>query len=145
MTTAILGLHTVCTLFMAGVIWFVQLVHYPLFDLVGRSDFANYEQEHARRTTWVVAPAMGLEALSAIALVVLAGGGIARPLSVAGASLIGVIWASTAFAQVPCHKRLSMGYDDRIAHRLTVTNWIRTIAWSARAGIALALPAVVET
>jgi hypothetical protein len=130
---------------MTGVIWFVQLVHYPLFGLVGRSDFENYEQEHARRTTWVVAPAMCLEALSAIALIFLAEGESARLLSLAGVSLIGVIWISTAFVQVPCHRRLSKGYDDRTAHRLAATNWIRTVAWSARAGVALALPAVMQT
>lgn len=88
---------------------------------------------------------MCLEALSATALLFLAEGGSARPLVATGAILIAVIWGSTAFVQVPCHRRLSEGNDDRIAHRLTVTNWIRTVAWSARAGIALALPATLQT
>ena len=32
----LLQLHALATIFMAGVIWFVQVVHYPLFRAVGR-------------------------------------------------------------------------------------------------------------
>ncbi len=32
----LLILHAGATLYMAGVIWFVQIVHYPLFSRVGQ-------------------------------------------------------------------------------------------------------------
>ena len=38
------------SLFMTGVIWFVQIVHYPLFANVSRSAFAEYERRHANLT-----------------------------------------------------------------------------------------------
>lgn len=57
---------------------------------------------------------------------------------VAGALLVGVLWASTAFVQVPLHTALSAGPFDAEAHaRLVATNWIRTAAWSVRAGLVL--------
>ena len=58
----ILWLHAVATLFMVGLIWFVQVVHYPLMALVGEHGFASYAQRHQSLTSLVVAPAMLLEA-----------------------------------------------------------------------------------
>ncbi|MCG8583206.1 MAG: hypothetical protein MI757_00650, partial [Pirellulales bacterium] len=67
MPELILLLQLVSTLTMVGVIWFVQIVHYPLFGLVGTSDFGRYEQVHQNRTTRVVAPLMLIEAVTAVA------------------------------------------------------------------------------
>ena len=39
-------LHLASTLFMVGVIWFVQVVHYPLFAKIGTMEFPGYEQTH---------------------------------------------------------------------------------------------------
>ncbi len=33
---AVLYLHAAATIFMTGLIWFVQVVHYPLFSEVAR-------------------------------------------------------------------------------------------------------------
>jgi hypothetical protein len=40
---------------------------------------------------------------------------------------------------VPAHRRLSEGYDDEIVRRLVRTNWVRTIGWSSRVVVALAM------
>ncbi len=50
------------TLFMVGVIRFVQVVHYPLFSRVGGEGFALYSEAHSRLTTHVVGPPMLVEA-----------------------------------------------------------------------------------
>ena len=55
---AVLLAHFAATLFMTGVIWFVQVVHYPLFDRVQGDRFSVYAASHGRLTTWVVAPPM---------------------------------------------------------------------------------------
>lgn len=70
----LLALHALATMMMAGLIWFVQLVHYPLFPFVGASDFVRYEREHTRQVTWIVAPLMGLETVAAVALALLVDG-----------------------------------------------------------------------
>ena len=54
-------LHLIPTTFMAGVIWFVQVVHYPLFRAVGERAFRSYEERHTVLTTWVVLPPMVAE------------------------------------------------------------------------------------
>ena len=63
--SAALLAHVAATAAMTGLIWFVQLVHYPLFARVGVADFTAYEREHVRRTGLLVAPLMLLEALTA--------------------------------------------------------------------------------
>ena len=59
MLVAILLLTNLATtLFMTGLIWFVQIVHYAMFVDVGENFFTAYHQKHMARTTWIVAPIM---------------------------------------------------------------------------------------
>jgi hypothetical protein len=135
----ILMTHAGATLFLAGLIWFVQIVHYPLFARVGAEAFVGYEREHQARTSLVVGPMMLLEAVTAATILVRAEGGETFALAVIGALLLVGVWISTAFVQVPLHRTLQEGFDARAARLLVRTNWLRTAAWSARSGIALAL------
>jgi hypothetical protein len=117
---------------MLGVIWFVQVVHYPLFATTAREGFRAYEERHTFLTTWVVAPAMLVEAGTALGLFWFPPLGVSTWQLAIGLALLAVIWLSTALVQVPCHKRLSQGFDAATHRRLVGTNWIRTVAWSLR-------------
>ena len=130
--------HAVPTLLMTGVIWIIQVVHYPLYRRVGAEGFADYEREHCARISFVVLPLMLLELLCAAALVV-SPPPVSGPLPWAGLALLAVVWGSTFLLQVPCHRALERGFDARAASRLVATNWIRTVAWSLRSCVALAL------
>jgi hypothetical protein len=134
-------LHLVATLFMTGLIWFVQVVHYPLFGRVGQQGFPAYEAEHAKRTGWVVGPIMCLEALTAVLLAVAPPDGVGRHVPVAGLLLLAVIWLSTFFLQVPQHRILARGYDAHAHRKLVLTNWIRTAAWTMRSVLVLCMVA----
>lgn len=131
--------HAAATSFMTGLIWFVQVVHYPLFAGVGEDGYRRYQSSHMRRTTAVVGPVMLAEAAGAVLVLALDLGQMARYLAIAGACLLGVVWASTFLVQVPLHERLGRGFDRRTAAALVATNWIRTIAWTLRSIIAVAL------
>jgi sterol desaturase/sphingolipid hydroxylase (fatty acid hydroxylase superfamily) len=133
--TVVLVAQAVATLALVGLVWFVQVVHYPLFARVPRDAFPAYEREHARRTTRVVAPLMGVEGVCAGVLVAAEPGA----LTVLGALLVAGIWASTIFVQVPCHRVLEQGWDEAAHRRLVRTNWLRTAMWSARGAVAVAL------
>jgi hypothetical protein len=138
-SSLILSLHCASTLALLGLIWFVQVVHYPLFASVGRESFVEYERLHQVRTTWVVAPLMAIEALSASLILFSDQTSVDRTLAGFGWILVLLIWLSTAFLQVPLHRRLAAGYDSQIADRLVKSNWVRTIAWTLRSFIALLL------
>lgn len=120
------------TLYMTGLIWFVQIVHYPLFGQVGRAGFSAYEIAHSNLTTFVVAPPMLAEAILAGLLLWQRPGQIRFSEAVVGVLLLAVIWFSTWFLQVPKHNLLSSGFDTQAHQFLVTSNWLRTFAWSAR-------------
>ena len=135
MPDTILLVHAAATWFMVGLIWFVQIVHYPLFAGVGEQGWSAYGRRHQMLTTTVVGPVMLVELVSAAWLLVLEPG----PLEIAGGVLLALVWASTFFVQVPLHRRLERGHDRRVIATLVTTNWARTILWSARGVVALIL------
>ena len=119
MVDVLLLTHAAATLFLVGLIWFVQIVHYPLMARVPVSECAAYEHEHQNRTTGVVAPTMLIEALTAVMLLVDVPPGSGRILPAIGITLLAVIWLSTFLVQVPLHARLGTGFD-AVAHRRLV-------------------------
>lgn len=128
----ILLVHVVTTWYMIGLIWFVQVVHYPLLAAVGREQFTDYERRHVASTTWVVGPPMLLELFTAVFLLWVRPASIELWLVWVGLIALLLIWASTFFLQVPCHDKLSRSFDESAHRQLVRTNWLRTIAWSIR-------------
>ena len=124
---------------MTGLIWFVQIVHYPLFDRVGVAGFARYERDHSQLTTLVVGPLMLAEAFTAMWLVARPPAGVPPLWTIVGAVLLGVVWAATCFLSVPQHRALAGGFDARAYQRLVSTAWVRTVAWSLRGLLVLAM------
>ncbi|MBM4069717.1 MAG: hypothetical protein FJ271_12305 [Planctomycetes bacterium] len=124
--------NVVSTLVLVGVIWFVQIVHYPQFARVGRDGFAGYEAAHVRLTTWVVAPPMLIEALTSGVLAWQPPSPGLTLVCRGGLLLVIVIWLSTAILQVPQHNVLARSFDADAHRRLVASNWIRTICWSLR-------------
>jgi hypothetical protein len=135
----LLLIHAAATLALVGLIWFVQVVHYPLFDLASERRFDRFVAEHKRRTSWVVVPLMLTELGTALALLAAPPLGMGRELLWLGALLLALIWLSTALLQVPLHRRLSGGRDESAIRRLVASNLLRTVAWSGRGWLALAL------
>lgn len=139
----VVAVHLVSTLMMAGLIVFVQVVHYPLGGRVGSAAFPAYQADHVRRTSWVVVPLMVPELASALWLLAAPPAPGLRPVLLVGLGLLAVIWTSTALLQAPAHGRLRHGFDPAVHRRLVRTNWIRTAAWLLRVPVALlvAVPA----
>src|SRR5210317_2033416 len=96
--------HCATTLYMMGVIWFVQVVHYPLFRNIGVVEFSSYAQRHTALTTWVVAPPMLVELATALLLIWLRPLGVSTVQVWTGLGLLAVIWGFTFLVQVPCHE-----------------------------------------
>ena len=128
-------LHAATTLAMTGLIWFVQVVHYPMFSRVGESQFTAYEVIHQRRTGWVVGPLMLLEIITAVAMIWIRPPQVSLPLVAVGLVLLVLIWLTTAFLSVPAHRQLESGFQSAAHRRLVSTNWIRTVAWTLRSGL----------
>lgn len=139
---SLLAVHLAATAAMVGLIWFVQVVHYPLFARVGADGFDRYALDHQRLTSFVVGPLMLVEGVAALVLALVPPAGLGRALPVTGLALLAVIHASTVGLQVPMHRSLGAGYDDDATRSLVRTNWVRTIGWTARGGVAVAMVVV---
>lgn len=120
------------TLYMTGLIWFVQLVHYPMFANVPAEVFVEYERVHQARTTWAVGPAMLLELGTAIALLWVRPPGVPLWVAWVGLALLLLVDGSTAVFFGPQHGRLSAGFDAQLHRQLVDWNWLRTAGWTAR-------------
>jgi hypothetical protein len=131
--------HAASTLVLVGIIWTVQIVHYPLMALVGTQRFVAYESAHAPRMAAVVMLPWTLQGATTAGLL------IARPSALPWWLVLGAAIAAavpvlvTVTASVPAHARLGLGFDASVHRRLVRTNWIRTAAWTAHAPIALAM------
>lgn len=125
-------IHIFATLFMTGLIWFVQVVHYKLFNMIGEDQFAKYEKLHMYLTTLVVAPAMLTEVISVMFLFYRAPFDILNEYFVISVVLLFIIWIATAVFQIPQHDILLKGFDEKAYRRLVRGNWVRTIAWTGR-------------
>ncbi|MDQ4122774.1 MAG: hypothetical protein M3209_15155 [Acidobacteriota bacterium] len=125
------------TLSLTGIIWLVQIVHYPLFGFVGDEKYRYFHAAHMNLIAYIVAPLMIIEAISAALLVFYPLMNADFRLLLIGIGLILVIWLSTFFVQVPLHEKFAGGFDADAHLSLVNTNWIRTIAWTLRTALVL--------
>ena len=137
MTAWLISIHIFTTLAMTGVIWFVQIVHYPLFQKVGSNNFVSYETAHTRLTGQIVMPLMLGELITGFVLPIYINQTELSYLLYAGLGLIAINWLVTFLLFVPMHRSLSRQYSLEISRRLVSLNWLRTIIWSLRSTIVL--------
>jgi len=126
---------TVC--FMTGVIWIIQLIHYPSFRDIAPERFAQFHQFHSSQITWVVGPVMMVQLLTAVGLVNFRPPSVSAPMSGFFLGLSAAVFFVTAFISVPAHQELSLGFKEGAHQTLVLTNWIRTALWSCHSLLCL--------
>ncbi len=121
------------TAMMAGLSWFISVVHYPLFARVGGEAFPAYHAAHTSRTGFVVVAPMVAELGGSLLLVVDRPSGVSAAAAVAGLGLAAAAWLVTFAFSVPDHGRLSAGFEPATGRRLVLGHHVRTALWSAHA------------
>ena len=139
METTFLLANLAATLVMVGVIWFVQVVHYPLLAVVPPESASTVALDHQRRTGWVVALPMAVEGVSTLALLWRVPEPVPSWMPWLGAVLLAVALGCTVLLSVPRHARMAENPDARVGRELVLTNWPRTVAWSARGVLCLVM------
>lgn len=124
-------LHFAAALYMTGVIWVVQILHYPMMGRLGAA-FEDCQSFHLSKTGWIVGPPMLVEGITGVLLLWRFP---RHPLLWTAFALLVAIWWSTAYVQVPRHNRLKCGWDAETHTALVRTNWVRTWAWTGRAAL----------
>ena len=118
---------------MFGVIWIVQLVHYPMLVGLNQIEFNSWHEFHARRISFIVAPLMVFELGASLAAVYFQGAGDRFNANLILAALTVGVWASTFLLSVPLHDQLAKsGYNLKVLSKLVQTNWIRTVLYTCK-------------
>ena len=136
MEDAVLVLNVLASWTMVVVIWFVQVVHYPLLSLVPVESASAVAVEHQRRTGWVVMLPMTIEGVTTLLLLAMVPAGVAWFVPWLAGIPIAVALGATVLLSVPRHARMASNPDPTVGRELVTTNWVRTIAWSLRGLVA---------
>ena len=124
-------IHAAAVWFCVGLVWVVQVLVYPGFVGIDRARWAAWHDRHTRLMAWTVSGPWAAQGVTCAVLLVWRPDGVpfwaAVLAGVCGAATVAV----TVLVSVPCHRRLSDGYDDAVLARLVRTNWYRVVAWTA--------------
>jgi hypothetical protein len=122
-------LNVISAFLLTGVIWTIQIVHYPSFHYIDKLSFTNFHHFHERRISIIVMPLMLIELSTSTVLYINNMSSIVFALNLL---IVVLIWCSTFFIQVPIHSILYQKKDKKLIEKLVNTNWIRTFLWSMR-------------
>lgn len=129
--TFLLLIQFALTWIMVGILWFAQVIHYPLYLKI-REGFIEYERSHIRRAAALISPLMILEAITAVWLVSVSPEGNFLRLAASNVITLGVIWLTTFLFQITQHQKLTVRFSKRILASLLASNWIRTCLWTIK-------------
>ena len=121
-------IHFLSTSLMVGIIWVIQLLHYPAFNFIKESDYVEFQHFHMQRISFIVVPVMILELFSASMLVYY----VRSNLLILCLIILLFIWLITFVFFTKLHQSLLDGYDKKIIDKLVKINWSRTVLWSLR-------------
>ncbi len=121
----------IITSILIGLIWTIQVVHYPSFLYVGTNDYNAFHTFHMGAISLIAAPLMIFEVLFAflsLKLKIYKG-----PKTTFSVFLILIlIWLTTFFVTVPIHNQLLVTKNEQLIHKLVLMNWIRTFLWTLK-------------
>ena len=120
--------HFLSTSLMVGIIWVIQLLHYPTFHFIKESDYVEFQHFHMQRISFIVVPVMIIELISGFMLVYY----FRSNLLILCLIILLVIWLITFVFFTKLHQSLLGGYDKIIVNKLVQINWSRTVLWSLR-------------
>jgi len=131
-------LHLLATGFMVGLIWTIHAVHYPLFAFVPEP-YEPFQSEHMSRIAKLLIVPWGIEVFTALGLFLTAKTDAQRTWSLVGGVLVVAIVAVTGLLAAPAHRRLLQCFDPEEHRHLMRVDLLRTLLWTARGGVAIAI------
>jgi hypothetical protein len=133
----IIELQKFSTWALFGLIWTVQLVHYPGFHFVKETEALRFHEFHSSRITIVVLPLMVLELACAV-LLLKQRFGTQDLWCWINLGTVLAVWVATFSVSVPIHNKLGVdasSWTTAVIKTLVDTNWIRTVLWTVRAAL----------
>ena len=126
----ILLVHLTFTSIMTGVIWVIQIVHYPSFHFIEKELYTAFQKFHMNKISIIVIPIMLAELITGMMLFL--DKSYKSPLLIISVIILVLIWLTTGVFFTKAHNELITGYQQAVVNQLVVMNWIRTSLWTLR-------------
>ena len=121
-------IHLISTAIIVGIIWVIQVVHYPSFYFIERDEYVSFQKFHMDKISYIVVPVMLIESISGFILIY----NELNTVLLISMILLFFIWVLTGIFFVPIHQKLTSGYQEELVEKLVKINWVRTIFWTIR-------------
>jgi len=129
----ILIINLAAAAILAGLNWYLQIVHYPLFTYIDKKNFVEYYVYHLKKNVFIVFIPMLVEGAFAILFAFDYHGIIPPMIPVLGLCLSTSMWLITFSHIAPLQDKLSVeGKDNETIQKLIQMNWVRTIGWTVK-------------
>jgi len=132
METIFLLFNLISTLLIAGILWFVQLVHYPLFNEIPAKNMVNYGYYHMQKISGIINLLFIVDFITIVFLLLLVNSDLSATLMVINISIFLFIVFLTRITFLPIHQQLSKNPNSTLIAKLINLNWIRTLVWSLK-------------
>ena len=122
--------HLIFTSIMTGVIWVIQIVHYPSFHFIEKELYTAFQKFHMNKISIIVIPTMLAELITGMMLFL--NKSSKSPFLIISFVILVLIWLITGVFFSKAHNELMTGYQELVVNQLVVMNWIRTLLWTLR-------------
>ena len=122
--------HLIFTSIMTGVIWVIQIVHYPSFHFIEKELYTAFQKFHMNKISIIVIPIMLAELITGMMLFL--DKSAKSPFLIVSFVILVLIWLITGVFFSKAHNELMTGYQELVVNQLVVMNWIRTLLWTFR-------------
>ena len=122
--------HLIFTSIMTGVIWVIQIVHYPSFHFIEKELYTAFQKFHMNKISIIVIPIMLAELITGMMLFL--DKSPKSPFLIISFVILVLIWLITGVFFSKAHNELMTGYQELVVNQLVVMNWIRTLLWTLR-------------
>ena len=122
--------HLIFTSIMTGVIWVIQIVHYPSFHFIEKELYTAFQKFHMNKISIIVMPIMLAELITGIMLFL--DKSSKSPFLTISIIILVLIWLITGVFFSKAHNELIAGYQELVVNQLVAMNWIRTLLWTLR-------------
>ena len=122
--------HLIFTSIMTGVIWVIQIVHYPSFHFIEKELYTAFQKFHMNKISIIVIPIMLAELITGMMLFL--DKSSKSPLLIISFVILVLIWLITGVFFSKAHNELIAGYQELVVNQLVAMNWIRTLLWTLR-------------
>lgn len=132
METIFLLFNLISTLLIAGILWFVQLVHYPLFNEMPAKNMVNYGYYHMQKISGIINLLFIIDFITIVFLLLLVNSDLSATLMLINISIFLFIVILTRITFLPIYQQISKNPNSILITKLINLNWIRTLVWSLK-------------